>query len=343
MERPWREWSRLQLRRPQFKNRSIRLRKNPELEQLISGAAFDKRPPFRIGSGKSISQRKPKKADDKFAHAYVFPLKTFFMAFRPWQVTIGEARQIWPNSITSATCAGFPSKSRSSSSPCRSRRNREIVGEIVRDSEDTFRLHTGMSLNTMTTMPAEESLPQDPCGFSKPSFERRLGRSYQIIIRSYASKNEWWHKIGNTARLGGQKTRTSSVDAWMIESSAKNTPPSNGISLQPSNCTSDATEFEQLSKEFDDIDQNGLSPIELWELIKVGILGKGDTNLGASPDFPVIKSNNPKIFRGLSYRCNYELPPQLPIIQCGTYVVWASAGEKYWFLNLSKGSNQDLS
>ena len=49
-------------------------------------------------------------------------------------------------------------------------------------------------------------------------------------------------------------------------------------------------------------------------------LGKGDINLGATPDFPVIESNNPKIFRGLSYRCNYELPLQLPIIQCGTYV-----------------------
>ena len=136
-----------------------------------------------------------------------------------------QAKQVKFDQIgsTFATCAGFPSKPRSSS-PLADPGEIGKVWEIVRYSEDTYRLHTGMSLNTMTTMPAEEFLPQDPCGFSKPSFERKLVRSYQITIQSYASKNEWWHKIGNTARLAGHKTRTSSVDAWMIESSAKNTP-----------------------------------------------------------------------------------------------------------------------
>ena len=170
----------------------------------------------------------------------------------------------------------------------------------------------------MTTMPAEEFLPQDPGGFSNPSFERKLARSYQIIIQSHPGENDCWHKIGNTTRLSGHKTRTGSVEAGMIEeSSAKNTPPSNEISLHPSNCTSDANQLDEMSKKFDEID---LSPIDVWEVIKVGILGKGmDTGIGTSPDFPVIKSNHPTIFEDRSSRYHYELPPHLPIIQSETY------------------------
>ena len=123
--------------------------------------------------------------------------------------------------------------------------NPEEIGklwEIVRNSEDTYLLHTGMPRNIMTAMPAAEAfLPKDPGGFSMPSFEWKLARSYQIIIQSYANRNGWWNEIENTARLREHKSRTRSAE-WMIESSA------NDIFLQPSDCTSDANEFEKLIK-----------------------------------------------------------------------------------------------
>ncbi len=45
-----------------------------------------------------------------------------------------------------------------------------------------------------------------------------------------------------------------------------------------------------------------------------------DTDLCASLNFSVVRSNNPIMFEGPSSRCSHELPPKLPIIQSGTYV-----------------------